>query len=126
MIYVLYIIFGFALVQFLVALANLLFQEKLSGNDFSDTGATENDVSVLIPVRNEEKNIGSLLGDLIQAGDDFREIILFDDESTDGTAGIVRSVASGDSRVRLLSSTGLPEGWLGKNHACHRLALEAK
>ena len=126
MIYVLYIIFGFALVQFLVALANLLFQERLSGKGLLQTGETRNDVSVLIPVRNEEKNIGTLLGDLLQAGDNFREIIVFDDESTDGTAEVVSKIASADSKVHLLTSAGLPEGWLGKNHACHRLALEAR
>ena len=126
MIYVLYIIVGFALVQFLVALANLLFQEKLSGKGLPQTGEERNDVSVLIPVRNEEKNIGSLLGDLLQAGDNFREIIVFDDESTDGTAEVVSTIASADSRIRLLTSTGLPEGWLGKNYACHRLGLEAQ
>ena len=112
--------------QFLVALANLLFQEKLSGKGLPQTGEERNDVSVLIPVRNEEKNIGSLLGDLLQAGDNFREIIVFDDESTDGTAEVVSKIASADSRVHLLTSAGLPEGWLGKNHACHRLALEAR
>ena len=126
MIYVLYIIVSFALVQFLVALANLLFQEKLSGKGLPQTGEERNDVSVLIPVRNEEKNIGSLLGDLLQAGDNFREIIVFDDESTDRTAEVVSTIASADSRVRILTSTGLPEGWLGKNHACHQLALEAQ
>ena len=112
--------------QFLVALANLLFQEKLSGKGLPQTGEERNDVSVLIPVRNEEKNIGSLLGDLLQAGDNFREIIVFDDESTDGTAEVVSTIASADSRIRLLTSTGLPEGWLGKNYACHRLGLEAQ
>ena len=112
--------------QFLVALANLLFQEKLSGKGLPQTGEERNDVSVLIPVRNEEKNIGSLLGDLLQAGDNFREIIVFDDESTDRTAEVVSTIASADSRIRLLTSTGLPEGWLGKNYACHRLGLEAQ
>ena len=126
MIYILYILVGFAAVQFVVALSNLLFQEKLSEKGLLQTGETRNDVSVLIPVRNEEKNIGTLLGDLLQAGDNFREIIVFDDESTDGTAEVVSKIASADSRVHLLTSAGLPEGWLGKNHACHRLALEAR
>ena len=126
MIYILYILVGFAAVQFVVALSNLLFQEKLSEKGLPQTGMERNDVSVLIPVRNEEKNIGSLLSDLLQAGDNFREIIVFDDESTDGTAEVVSKIASADSRVHLLTSAGLPEGWLGKNHACHRLALEAR
>ena len=126
MIYILYIIFGFAFVQLLVALANLLFQEKLSRKGSTPAGNALNDVSILIPARNEEMNIALLLDDLIGAIDSFREIIVFDDESTDGTADVVSKIASADSRVRLLTSTGLPKGWLGKNHGCHQLAIEAR
>ena len=126
MIYLLYIIFGFAFLQLAVALANLLFQEKISGKGSTPAGNEVNDVSVLLPARNEEKNIGLLLDDLIGSGDSFREIIVFDDESTDATADIVRSFAAADSRIRLLTSAGLPPGWLGKNHGCHQLALEAR
>ncbi len=123
--YILYIVLGFAVLQFLVALSNWLFQEKLSGNHRSDTCVPANDVSILIPARNEERNIGKLLNDLLSVEDDFREIIIYDDESTDRTAGIVRSCAAGDRRIRLISSACLPAGWLGKNHACHKLSEQA-
>lgn len=31
-----------------------------------------------------------------------------------------------DKRIRLINGIPLPHGWVGKNHACHRLAMEAK
>ena len=126
MTYILYFIIGFAALQFLVACSNWLFQEKLSGNDYSRPNAPVNDVSLLIPARNEEKNIDKLLNDLITLEDYFREVIIFDDESTDRTAEIVRSYADRDNRIRLITSTGLPNDWLGKNFACHQLSLHAE
>lgn len=83
-------------------------------------------VSVLIPARNEERNIGNLLEDLTQDATGIREILVYDDHSTDRTAGIVRRFACENDRVRLISGVPLPVGWLGKCHACHCLAQEAR
>jgi chlorobactene glucosyltransferase len=83
-------------------------------------------LSVLIPVRNEEKNIGTLLGSLALLPYDKAEIIVYDDGSTDSTAEVVCACARIDTRVRCIRGDELPEGWTGKNHACHRLAEEAK
>ena len=85
------------------------------------TASVSERVSILLPVRNEahrvEPCLRSLLGqtDLADA-----EILVLDDDSTDGTADVVRRVA-GD-RVRLLAADRLPQGWLGKPHACQELA----
>jgi glycosyltransferase involved in cell wall biosynthesis len=58
-------------------------------------------VSVLIPARNEEQNIRvTLEAVLANRGVNF-EIIVLDDHSTDGTAGIVSGLAAQDPRVRL-------------------------
>ena len=54
------------------------------------------------------------------------EIFVFDDQSTDNTAKIVKECAQSDTRVKLLQSGGLPKGWLGKNYACYQLAQQAK
>jgi len=83
-------------------------------------------LSVLIPVRNEEKNIGTLLGSLALLPYENAEIIVYDDGSTDSTAEVVSACARIDGRLRCISGDELPEGWTGKNHACHRLAEEAK
>lgn len=83
-------------------------------------------VSVLIPARNEEKNIGALLADLQQADYPSVEILVYDDLSTDATAAIVERFAAGCPHpVRLIRGLPLPAGWLGKNWACYRLSLAA-
>ena len=60
MIYLACFIIAFSLIQLLVAVSNLLFNVKLEQANCNFDGL----VSVLIPARNEEKNIGKLLGDL--------------------------------------------------------------
>jgi len=82
---------------------------------------TPEDVSILIPARDEAANIVPCLEALRgQAG--VREILVYDDESRDGTPDQVRRLASGWPRVRLIGPEPLPEGWTGKTHACARLA----
>lgn len=83
-------------------------------------------LSVLIPVRNEEKNIGTLLGSLALLPYEKAEIIVYDDGSTDSTAEVISACARVDGRIRCISGDELPEGWTGKNYACHLLAEEAK
>jgi cellulose synthase/poly-beta-1,6-N-acetylglucosamine synthase-like glycosyltransferase len=62
-------------------------------------------VSVLVPVRNEEKHIANLLQDLIAQNypASLFNIIVIDDHSTDQTAAIVRSFSN--SNLRLLNLT---------------------
>lgn len=79
-------------------------------------------ISVLIPARNEEANIGEALRHVLQSRNAALEVLVLDDASTDRTAEIVRGIAATDTRVRLLQGTGLPPGWNGKQHACWRLA----
>ncbi len=82
-------------------------------------------VSVLIPARDEEGNIGAAL-DCVLASQDVRlEVIVLDDDSSDRTAEIVQRYAALDSRVRLLTGGGLPTGWNGKQHACWTMAQQA-
>jgi hypothetical protein len=79
-------------------------------------------VSVLLPVRDEAARVAPCLRSLLdQRGVDL-EVVVLDDGSTDGTADVVRSVADGDPRVRLLPGRPLTPGWLGKPHACQQLA----
>ncbi|HET9658319.1 MAG TPA: glycosyltransferase family 2 protein [Kineosporiaceae bacterium] len=80
-------------------------------------------VSVLLPVRDEAHQVGACLADLLdQSGVGDLEILVLDDQSGDGTAEAVRAAAGGDPRVRLLTGTAPPPGWLGKPHACRQLA----
>lgn len=83
-------------------------------------------VSVLIPARDEETNIGAAIAAARQSRHPDLEIVVLDDQSRDRTAVIVREQAAEDPRVRLVSGTALPDGWCGKQHACARLAEAAR
>ncbi|EYD76953.1 Glycosyltransferase involved in cell wall biogenesis [Rubellimicrobium mesophilum DSM 19309] len=82
-------------------------------------------VSVLIPARDEEANIGPALACALASTGAEIEVVVLDDGSTDRTAGIVRAVAAHDPRVRLIPGAPLPPGWIGKQHACWQLSLAA-
>jgi hypothetical protein len=83
-------------------------------------------VSVLVPVRNEEDRIEACLSSLLdQLSVPDYEVLVLDDASTDRSADVVTAFADADPRVRLLRSDGPEPGWLGKTHACHRLAQAA-
>lgn len=74
-------------------------------------------VTVVVPARDEEAQIGGCLAALLdQRGVPDLRVVVVDDGSTDGTAEVVRAVA--DPRVRLVQAPPPPPGWLGKPHAC--------
>ena len=63
-------------------------------------------VSVVVPCRNEEMNVGPLVSQLLALfGEYIHEIIPVDDGSEDGTAAIMRGLAEKDSRIRPLYRT---------------------
>jgi GT2 family glycosyltransferase len=80
-------------------------------------------VSILIPARNEARNLRAHLPGILRQP--AREILILDDASDDGTADTVLRLAGQDPRVRLLTGAPLPPGWTGKNWACHQLAEAA-
>jgi chlorobactene glucosyltransferase len=83
-------------------------------------------ISVLIPARDEENNIGACLESLRKQDYPNFEVLVLDDNSVDGTAGIVNRMAAADNRIRLISGGPLPEDWAGKPYACYQLAQQAK
>jgi len=71
-----------------------------SGGPAGEAGKVR--ITVLVPARNEEVNIGHCLTSLEGQTypKEWWEVIVIDDHSTDGTAGIVKAAASGDKAVR--------------------------
>lgn len=84
------------------------------------------EVSVLIPARNEEANLADCLDAVLRQGDAVREVLVYNDHSTDDTGRILRDFAARDARVRAVEVVPLAEGWCGKNFACAQLARAAK
>ena len=83
-------------------------------------------VSILVPARNEENNIEECINSVLMQHYNNYELIVLDDNSKDSTADIVKSYEKQNSRIQLISGKQLPDGWLGKNWACHQLSVQAK
>ena len=85
-------------------------------------------VAVIIPARNEEKNIGRCLEGLLaqQTPPEIRSIVVIDDRSTDATGRIVREIAQLNPLVHLIEGKPLEAGWAGKPHALCQGAQEAR
>lgn len=74
------------------------------------------DASVLLPVRDEERNLADCLEALLAlAGQPPIEII--DDASGDATAALAAAAAAREPRLTLVTAGALPAGWRGKVHA---------
>lgn len=82
-------------------------------------------MSILIPARNEAMVIDRTVRWLLDQNYPAFEVLVLDDDSSDGTSARAKAAANGDPRLRVLSGEALPAGWLGKNWACHQLAQHA-
>ncbi|MDA1027698.1 MAG: glycosyltransferase family 2 protein [Bacteroidetes bacterium] len=80
-------------------------------------------ISVLVPARNEEHHLPRLIQSFNLQDHPNAELIVYDDLSSDDTWSIIS--ASENERVSGLRGTALPEGWVGKVHACYQLSLKA-
>src|SRR5947199_3074987 len=74
-------------------------------------------VSIVIPARNEERNVEEALQSVLALDYGNLEIHVVDDRSTDSTGAILDRMAAANPRVRVIHIRELPPGWLGKNHA---------
>lgn len=83
-------------------------------------------VSILIPVRNEEENIGELVLSL-QAQEILvnPEIIFIDDSSTDKTTEKLQQAIAAGAKIRAINAPALPKNWLGKPWALQQGYLHA-
>ncbi len=121
------ILFVFILITagflFINSVYNLITAPRFSTNQIK-SGTEEKFISVLIPARNEENNIGACLDSLLAQNYGNYEIRVLNDQSEDRTSDIINGYTASNSRVKLLEGKPLPEGWLGKNWACRQLAEE--
>ncbi len=85
-------------------------------------------ISIIVPARNEERNLPRLLPTLLSQRYPNYEVIVVDDQSTDATPYILGEYAAQDSRLRVVHGAELPrnEGWLGKPHAMYQGANAAR
>jgi len=124
------LIFGGAGILFLAMSLNALFHLRwvrrlpslkalAATQRFQDTEERRIRCSAVIAARDEQMRIGETIRHLlVQQGVEI-EVIVVDDRSVDQTGDIVKRLAKEDARVRIRRVDTLPEGWLGKSHACH-------
>ncbi|WP_423224879.1 glycosyltransferase [Candidatus Amarolinea aalborgensis] len=112
----------FAACLVLIALSNWRLLRRVEGGA---PPAQWPRVSVLVPARNEEINIGDCVRSLLTQNCPDLEVIVLDDQSCDRTGEILAELASQDRRLRVLAGQALPDGWLGKHWACQQLAESA-
>lgn len=82
-------------------------------------------VSILVPMRNEERNVAKLVTSLKQLTYPALQIIILDDQSTDHTRAALNDHCGDDERFRIIDGVPLPDGWVGKVNACHQLSKHA-
>jgi glycosyltransferase involved in cell wall biosynthesis len=113
-----YILFAMLVLRFIVVFFNGLSRPFLP----KARVAVKPKVSVLIPARNEEKNLPNLLSDLGKCNYSNFEVVVCNDQSTDKTEQILLGYAKKMSNLRFFTKNRLPMGWNGKTHACFELA----
>ena len=115
-------ILAFSIVLTLILLGNRIGMRRL-GN--SPQPQEKPFLSVLVPARNEAANIETCVRSLLNQDYPEYELLVLDDASTDGTAEVLSRLQAESPRLRVLHGAALPDGWLGKNWACHQLAQSA-
>jgi chlorobactene glucosyltransferase len=82
-------------------------------------------VSVLVPARNEEAKLARCLESLLRQEYPSFEVICLDDRSEDATPDILLTLQQRYPKLAVLHGKPLPDGWVGKCHACHQLGEHA-
>lgn len=90
----------------------------------AEDGIKEN-LSVIIPVRNEESNIEGCLISIENNSYPIQDIIIVDDSSTDKTVKTINELRKKNPKIKLISIKELPEGWTGKNYALYTGSLSS-
>lgn len=83
-------------------------------------------VSVIVPARNEARNIERCVHSLLATTYPAVEVIVVDDHSTDATGALARTAGQSDVRLRVITNPALPNGWFGKQWACANGAVVAQ
>ena len=83
-------------------------------------------ISIIVPARNEAPHIATCVRSLLAQDYPNVEIIVVDDGSTDETGTLVGELAKGNSKLTMIRGVPLPEGWMGKAHACYQGYARAK
>ncbi|NMC84954.1 MAG: glycosyltransferase [Anaerolineaceae bacterium] len=110
-------------VGLVISFSNLIHVKRF--DEFSPA-AEHPFVSILVPARDEERNIEACVRSLLAQNYPNFEVIVLNDHSSDATGAILQRLAAADPRLRVVNGAPLPEDWPGKHWACHQLAQIAR
>lgn len=114
---------SFFLALFIVwTIINLTFLSKLKGYQYLTKQPL---ISVLVPMRNEARNVKNCINMLKNLAYDNIEIIIYEDLSTDNTFTLLQQAIDQDARFQVIRGVPLKKGWIGKVHACYQLRQHA-
>jgi len=125
---------------FLSIIINIFFLLIIAINYYSDiwpgyrtnahksTSTNPPTVSILIPVRNEEKNLPITLPTLESLEYQSVSTFILEDNSTDKSFQLLQNFkqAQTTKNIHIFKGKPLPEGWLGKAYALYQLQKEEK
>ncbi len=83
-------------------------------------------LSLIIPACNEDTTIEASVRKRLKEDYPNLELIIINDRSTDKTGDIIERLALEDKRIKTLTITELPDGWLGKVNAQQKGLEQAK
>jgi chlorobactene glucosyltransferase len=83
-------------------------------------------LSIVVPARDEERNIEDCVRSLVAQRGVEAEVIVVDDGSTDATAVILARLATEFPALQVVTGEPMPEGWVGKPWACAQGASRAR
>lgn len=124
------IYFLYFAILFLIATSVVLVRNYFEFEGLSDLGYDEKPnspfVSICIPARNEEAVIDRCVKSALKQDYENFEVLVLDDNSTDGTTEILEQFSSIIANLKHLKGAPKPNDWLGKPWACHQLSQQAK
>lgn len=117
-----------------LALANALFavrswdvvRRSRSSIETSEPSGDLPSLSIVVPARNEERQIERCVRSLLATRHPDFEVIVVDDESEDATRAILDRLATTSPRLEVVAGAPLPAGWVGKPWALAQGARVAR
>lgn len=109
----------------ILILANLIFAAQeldiilrsRAGIETKEPSPSMPSLSIVVPARNEERQIERCVRSLLATRHPDFEVIAVDDQSTDATREILDRIAVEEPRLTVLGGGPLPGGWVGKSWA---------
>jgi chlorobactene glucosyltransferase len=109
----------FQLAILVIVISNILILHRAKKHLQPDTWPS---VSILVPARNEEKNIGNCVWSLLEQDYPSYDVIVLDDQSSDSTPAILEQMALEHPQLKFVAGIPPQKGFSGKNWACAQLA----